>query len=77
VKKLIEFLITSIIDQPEKFSLEESTTEAGFTNYIISVAPEDMGKVIGKKGKIIKALRTIIRTKGLKENKRAILSLQE
>ncbi len=77
MKDLIKYIVTSIIDQPKAFSLEEQKTESGFINYIISVAPEDMGKVIGKKGQIIKAIRTLVRIKAFQEGKKVILSLKE
>jgi len=77
MKSLIKFIITSIIDKPKKFSLSEEITEAGFTNYIINVDQEDIGKIIGKRGQIIKAIRTLVRTKALKEGKKVILTLKE
>jgi predicted RNA-binding protein YlqC (UPF0109 family) len=77
MKKLISYLITSIVDQPDKFCLKEETTDSGYTNYLIKVAPEDMGKVIGKRGQIIQALRTIIRAKAFKEGQKVILTLEE
>lgn len=77
MKTLISYLITSIVDQPDKFSLKEEITDSGYTNYLIKVAPEDMGKVIGKGGQIIQALRTIIRAKAFKEGQKAILTLEE
>ena len=77
MKDLIKFIITSIIDNPKGFSLKEEKTESGFTNYIISVDPEDMGKVIGRGGQIIKAIRILVMTKALKEGKKVILTLRE
>ena len=60
MKSLIKFLITSIIDKPKKFSLLEEITEAGFTNFIVSVDPEDIGKVIGKS--LLKSLSRLVKT---------------
>lgn len=77
MKDLIAYLITSIVDDPDKFSLQEEITESGYTNYLIRVAPEDMGKVIGKRGQIIQALRTLVRAKAFKEGQKAILTLEE
>lgn len=77
MKKLIKYIITSIVDKPDKVVLKEEKTDAGFTNYIISVAPEDMGKVIGKKGQIIRAVRAIVHTKAFKDGQKVILTLQE
>jgi predicted RNA-binding protein YlqC (UPF0109 family) len=77
VKKLIEFILTSIVTKPKKVKITKSATESGFTQYIAQVDPEDMGKVIGKGGKIIHAIRTLIKTKALKENKKVLFTLQE
>lgn len=77
MNKLINYLVTSIVDQPDKFSLKEEVTASGYTNYLIRVAPEDMGKVIGKRGQIIQALRTLVRAKAFKEGKKVILTLEE
>jgi len=77
MKLLIKFIVTSIIDKPKEFSLKEQKTESGFINYIITVSQEDMGKVIGKRGQIIKSIRTLVRTKALKEGKKVILTLNE
>lgn len=78
MKKLIEFLITSIINYPEKIVIEESINEInGYTTYILSVDPQDMGRVIGKRGKIIKALRNIIHAAAIKKAQKVIFFLKE
>jgi len=77
MQDLIKFIISSIIDKPEKLICEEVVSSTGVTNYIVHVDPEDMGKVIGKKGQIIQAVRTLIRVRALKEGKKAFLTLAE
>ena len=77
MKKLIKFILTSIVDKPKKVKIKKILTESGFSQYTAQVAPEDMGKVIGRDGKIIHAIRTLIKTKAIKENKKVIFTLQE
>jgi len=45
------------------------------SNYIFKVAPEDMGKVIGKQGRIAKAIRTVVKAAATKQNKRVIVEI--
>jgi predicted RNA-binding protein YlqC (UPF0109 family) len=57
---LVRFLVSSLVENPE--SVEISTRQDGSTTvYDVTLAPEDVGKVIGRKGRIIKAIRTVVR----------------
>lgn len=76
MKDLVEWLLKSIVDNPEKVSVEESQNSRDKT-VKATVAKEDMGKVIGKGGKIIKSLRSLARIRGIKEGKRVFLELLE
>ncbi len=58
MKNLLEFLLNHLVDHPESVVVEEITDEEGKL-YRFKVHPEDIGRVIGKQGKIIKALRKI------------------
>ncbi len=74
MKKFLKFLISSIVDQPEAVVIEEKEDENG-TVFLIDVAENDRGKVIGKEGKVIFALRGLLNIKAQKENKRVFLQL--
>lgn len=76
MKKLLKFIVETIVDDPEKIKIKE-TKENGQTTLSLQVAPEDMGKVIGKKGKIIKAIRQILRVKAFRAGERVNLVLEE
>lgn len=76
MKETLEYIITSLVDAPDKVTLEESDEE-GITHFSITVAKEDMGKIIGKEGKVIKSIRNIMKIKAMKENKRITISLVE
>lgn len=74
---VLGYLIKSIIDQPDKARVTETSDQSGAVTLEISVDPTDMGKVIGKGGKIIKALRDLIRILAVKQNRRVNVILKE
>lgn len=74
---LTKFLVTQIVDMPDKVELEESTDEQGTIIITVTVDPQDMGKVIGKGGKIISAIREIVKVKAIKQNKRVRVILKD
>ncbi len=59
-ESLLRYLITSLVDAPDSVSIAKKVT-SNSTVYEISVEPDDVGKVIGRQGRIIKAIRTVIR----------------
>ncbi len=76
MKEFIEYLIAHIVSQPQEVKVEESIDpENGFRSYSVRVAPEDMGFVIGKEGRIIKSLRSLTRAKAIKDGIRMNLEL--
>ncbi len=77
MKDALEFFVKSITDQPENVVVVETADAAGIKVLEISVDPSDMGKVIGKGGKIIKALRDLIRVLAVKQNSRVNVVLRE
>ena len=58
MKDFLEIVVRQLVDHPEQVVVEEEETERGIT-YKVNVAEEDKGQVIGKEGKIAKALRTV------------------
>ncbi len=60
MKDVLEFILKSIVTLPDDVKIAEEDQE-GTTNYIVTVNPADIGRVIGKEGKVIKAIRTIMR----------------
>ena len=72
----LKFIITSIVDSPKKVEIKESDEE-GVTNFIIKVAKDDMGKVIGKEGKVIRAIRNVMKIPAIKQDRRIQISLEE
>lgn len=65
MKDTLQFIVSSIVDNPEAVSINEEQAE-GITNLIITVDPNDIGKVIGKEGKVIRSIRNIMKIKAIK-----------
>lgn len=77
MEELLSYIIKNIVSRPEEIKIVEAETEGGFINLRLQVHPEDMGIVIGKGGNIIRAIRSLLRVKAIKENKRVNLELIE
>ena len=60
MKEFLELIAKSLVDDPEKVTVEVVETEKNIT-LKLSVAEEDTGKVIGKEGRVAKAIRTVVR----------------
>ena len=59
-ESLVRYLVTSLVDEPESVSIAKKLSNDS-TVFEISVHPDDVGKVIGRQGRIIKAIRTVVR----------------
>jgi len=70
IKDLLEYIVGNIVD--DKSSVNVSTTEKDEKNIevLISVAESDIGKVIGRQGKIISAIRTLVKSVGMLDGKK-------
>ena len=69
MKDLVEIIAKSLVDHPEQIAVTE-TEEDGIIKIDLTVAPEDMGKVIGKQGRIAKAIRTVVKARATKDGTR-------
>ena len=65
MKELVEVIASALVDNPSEVVVTETETEEGIV-LSLTVAPDDMGKVIGKQGRIAKAIRTVVRAAGSK-----------
>lgn len=74
MKDLLIFMIQSLVDNKEKISIKEIEGEHSLV-FQITVADEDKGKIIGKQGKTANAIRTIVKSIALKENKRVVIEI--
>lgn len=69
MKEILETVIRNLVSEPESISINEVQGEQSVV-FEIRVAEKDMGKVIGKEGKVAKAIRTIVKAVAAKEEKR-------
>lgn len=72
--ELVEIIAKALVDNPEEVRVNEIE---GTQSVIIElkVAPDDMGKIIGKQGRIAKAIRTVVKAAAIKENKRVVVEI--
>ena len=77
MKDLLTYITKQIVDKPEEVKIEQTEEEENLVLLNLTVAPEDMGKVIGKGGSIINAIRQILLVKAIKQGKRVALKLNE
>lgn len=75
MKDLVEFIIKSIVQKPDEVEIKEIPGQ-GFTTLEISANESDYGQIIGRKGKIIKALQTLAQATSFKENKRYFVKVE-
>ncbi|MCW2278434.1 KH domain-containing protein [Heliophilum fasciatum] len=74
MKELVEFLAKALVDRPEAVQVSQKETEKDVV-LELKVAPEDMGKVIGKQGKIAKAIRTMVKAASTKDGRRVTVEI--
>ncbi|ABI68799.1 MAG: KH domain-containing protein [Syntrophomonas sp.] len=74
MKELVEYIAKSLVDNPDEVEVRESEGERS-TVLELKVAADDMGKVIGKQGKIAKAIRTLTKATAAKEGKRVAVEI--
>lgn len=77
MKEFVEFIVKQIVDEPQKVNVEESRPKENTYEIKIKVDQSDIGKVVGKKGKNIDALRTIMTAVAAKERHRVTLQVLE
>jgi hypothetical protein len=74
--EIVEYLARRLVDEPDAVRVEEVDRE-GDTVLQLYVAPDDVGKVIGRQGRIARALRTVVRASAAREDRRVLLEIME
>lgn len=74
MKELLETIARALVDIPEEVTVHEVEGEQSLI-LELRVSKEDMGKVIGKQGRIAKAIRTVVKAAAVKENKRVVVEI--
>ena len=75
MKELLLVLARALVDNPDEVFIKESESESGIIVFSLSVAESDMGKVIGKQGRIAKAIRAVMKSAANKENKKVSVEI--
>ena len=75
MKELVEVIAKALVENPDEVVVTESVKDDE-TVIELSVAPADMGKVIGKQGRIAKAIRSVVKEASSKEDKKVIVEIQ-
>ena len=76
LENLLLFLARSLVDEPEKVEVEGRETDSR-VDLTLRVAQGDIGKVIGRGGRIVKAIRTVMKAASVKENKRVSVEIAD
>ncbi|MEK7551581.1 MAG: KH domain-containing protein [Patescibacteria group bacterium] len=76
MKDALHYLVSSIVEKEEAVGITQ-TEENGVLNFVIKVDNEDMGRIIGKNGKVIKAIRNVMKIPAMKNNKKVFISLAQ
>lgn len=76
MKEVVEVLAKALVDKPDQVIVAQNATERT-VHLQLTVAPEDMGKVIGKQGKIANAIRTIVKAAAVKDGRRVIVDIDQ
>lgn len=75
-KELVEYIVKSLVDNKEQVEITEENAQ-DTTVIKVKVASEDMGRIIGKEGRIIKSIREIVRAYSAKEHKKVSIDIVE
>jgi predicted RNA-binding protein YlqC (UPF0109 family) len=75
VEELLAWIARGLVDEPDAVRVER-VEEADAVVLLLSVAPDDVGQVIGRQGRVARALRTLVRSAGARGDKRLVLEIQ-
>lgn len=74
--QFLEYVVKALVDKPEEVKITRSVDEMGVLMTLV-VGADDMGKIIGRQGNTAKAIRTLLRVVGMKNNARVNLKINE
>ena len=74
MKDLLEYIVKSIVAEPDAIKISEENSDDGLL-IKLEVAPDDKGRIIGRQGRVAQALRTLLRVKAAKEDTRVRLEI--
>ena len=75
MKDLVEYLAKALVDRPDEVRVEEFEEDDGTIVFEVEVAEDEVGKLIGRNGRTINALRTVIRASAVRHNRRVLVDV--
>ena len=75
MKDLIEFLARALVDEPESVSVDSFEEDDGTLVYEVRAAEDDVGKLIGRSGRTVNALRTVVRAASVRDGRRVLVDV--
>jgi predicted RNA-binding protein YlqC (UPF0109 family) len=75
--ELLEYLARGLVDEPDAVRVEQAEREDGMTVLKLHVAPDDVGTVIGRQGRLVRALRTVVRAAAARSRERVAVEIAE
>ena len=76
MKELVKVIAMALVDHPDQVVVTEEETEKAIV-VELRVAPEDMGKVIGKQGRIAKSIRTVVKAASTRDDKKVVVEIMQ
>ena len=76
MKELVKVIAMALVDHPDQVVVTEEENEKAIV-VELKVAPEDMGKVIGKQGRIAKSIRTVVKAASTKDDKKVVVEIMQ
>ena len=77
MKELLEYIAKNLVEHPQAVTVEESVKDDGEMLLTLRVAEGDMGMIIGRQGRIVREIRTLLRAAAARENKRVSVEVAE
>ena len=74
VKEMLAYIVENLVEHPEEIVIEQVENHDTVV-FQLKVAPSDMGKVIGRQGRIAKEIRVLVKNAGMRENKRILVAI--
>jgi len=75
VKDLVEFLARALVDDPDAVSVDSYEEDDGTLVYEVHVAEDDVGKVIGRSGRTVNAIRAVVRAAAIRDGRRVLVDV--
>lgn len=76
MESLVEYIARELVDDPDAVSVESQSRGRNMVNLKLTVAKDDMGRVIGRGGRVANAIRNVLRVAAIKQGKRANLEIR-